>query len=195
MPGPARCPPVPIPPPRQRCGLRAARRPRPPPRGTRPPRLAYDNTQKGTRVLISLWDSLMFGRVPGTRPNISESHSEISTRVPFCIEGGGLPSPAIARVSESALVFCIHPRKPCRRRVGNRERRRAHKHSVFCEQHADWGVQNTRGCCFVSSAGVSKAPPPAGFFGRKRNSPGGLHGVVGGRQGDGGSDGLHQHQH
>ena len=34
----------------------------------------------------------MFGRVPknhqaflGTRPNISESHSEISTRVPFCI--------------------------------------------------------------------------------------------------------------
>ena len=41
--------------------------------------------QKGTRVLISLWDSLMFGRVPGTRPNISESHSEISTRVPFCI--------------------------------------------------------------------------------------------------------------
>ena len=42
--------------------------------------------QKGTRVLISLWDSLMFGRVPGTRPNISESHSEISTRVPFCIQ-------------------------------------------------------------------------------------------------------------
>ena len=27
----------------------------------------------------------MFGRVPGTRPNISESHSEISTRAPFCI--------------------------------------------------------------------------------------------------------------
>ena len=34
----------------------------------------------------------MFGRVPktpapflGTRPNISDSHSEISTRVPFCI--------------------------------------------------------------------------------------------------------------
>ena len=48
--------------------------------------------KKGTRVLISLWDSLMFGRVPksaaaflGTHPNISESHSEISTRVPFCI--------------------------------------------------------------------------------------------------------------
>ena len=50
---------------------------------------------RGTRVLISLWDSLMFGRVPkngvaflGTRPNISESHSEISTRVPFCITQG-----------------------------------------------------------------------------------------------------------
>ena len=40
---------------------------------------------EGTRVLISLSDSLMFGRVPGTRPNISESHSELSTRVPFCI--------------------------------------------------------------------------------------------------------------
>ena len=39
--------------------------------------------QKGTRVLISLWDSRMFGRVPSTRPNISESHSEIRTRVPF----------------------------------------------------------------------------------------------------------------
>ena len=51
--------------------------------------------QKGTRVLISLWDSLMFGRVPkktpddflGTRPNISESHSEISTLVPFVLQG------------------------------------------------------------------------------------------------------------
>ena len=31
----------------------------------------------------------MFGRVPGTRPNISESHIEISTRVPFCIAGQG----------------------------------------------------------------------------------------------------------
>ena len=41
--------------------------------------------QKSTRVLISLWDALMFARVPGTRPNNSESHSEMSTRVPFCI--------------------------------------------------------------------------------------------------------------
>ena len=41
--------------------------------------------QKGTRVLISLWYSLMFGWVPGTRPNVGESHSEISTQVPFCI--------------------------------------------------------------------------------------------------------------
>ena len=52
--------------------------------------------QKGTRVLISLWDSLMFGRVLkkyydllSTHPNISESHSEISTRVPFCIAIAG----------------------------------------------------------------------------------------------------------
>ena len=29
----------------------------------------------------------MFGRVPATCPNISESHSEIRTRVPFCIAG------------------------------------------------------------------------------------------------------------
>ena len=27
----------------------------------------------------------MFGRVPGTHPNISESNSEISTRVPFFV--------------------------------------------------------------------------------------------------------------
>ena len=37
------------------------------------------------KVTLSLWDSLMFGRVLGTRPNISEPHSEIGTRVPFCI--------------------------------------------------------------------------------------------------------------
>ena len=59
------------------------------------PVLLVSAIQKGTRVLISLWDSLMFGRVPtntaaflSTRPNISESHSEISTRVPFCIAAG-----------------------------------------------------------------------------------------------------------
>ena len=40
---------------------------------------------KGTRVLISLWYSLMFGRYQVPAPSISESHSEISTRVPFCI--------------------------------------------------------------------------------------------------------------
>ena len=39
---------------------------------------AAPTIQKGTRVLISLW-------VPGTRPHISESHSEISTQVPLCI--------------------------------------------------------------------------------------------------------------
>ena len=32
---------------------------------------AMSAIQKGTRVLISLCDSLMFGRVPGTRPNIA----------------------------------------------------------------------------------------------------------------------------
>ena len=53
---------------------------RPHPVRGRPPAI-----QKGTRVLISLWDSLMCGRVQGTRPNISESHSELRTRVPFCI--------------------------------------------------------------------------------------------------------------
>ena len=53
--------------------------------------------QKGTRVLISLWDSLMFGRVPGTRPNTSESHSEISTRVPFCIADCALGGPQAAQ--------------------------------------------------------------------------------------------------
>ena len=67
------------------CGIKSARR------TERGADFAVDATaiQKSTRVLISLWDSLMFGRVPGTRPNISESHSEISTRVPFCITKSG----------------------------------------------------------------------------------------------------------
>ena len=45
---------------------------------------------KGTRVRFSLLNSLMFGRVPGTRPNIREFNSEKRTRVPFCIERGRL---------------------------------------------------------------------------------------------------------
>ena len=74
--------------------------------------------QKDTRVLIPLWDSLMFGRVPengaaflGTRPNISESHSETSTRVPFCIVGpaGSLAcSPLFAARSFMAAVCGPH---------------------------------------------------------------------------------------
>ena len=68
--------------------------------------------QKGARVLISLWDSLMFGRVPknaapflGTRPDISESHSEISTRVPFCI--GARRSEAIGMMAFSYTVTTV----------------------------------------------------------------------------------------
>ena len=58
--------------------------------------------QKGTRVLISLWDSLMFGQVPGTRPNSSESHSEIRTRVAFCIPAIA-PRQATPRISTRIL--------------------------------------------------------------------------------------------
>ena len=75
-----------------------------------------DGTAVGTRVLISLWDSLMFGRVPkngvpflGTCPNISESHSEISTRVPFVLEN----DPGLAQVS----VFTCHPNNTCPSRL------------------------------------------------------------------------------
>ena len=47
----------------------------------------------------------MFGRVPGTRPNISESHSEISTRVPFCIATScGSPRGPQANVNTPALA-------------------------------------------------------------------------------------------
>ena len=62
----------------------------------------------------------MFGWVPGTRPNISESHSEISTRVPFCIAIAGPPSkwnkavaPLRAAVQANAapsFMGGIHPR-------------------------------------------------------------------------------------
>ena len=38
-----------------------------------------------------LWTRLQYK--PGTRPNISETHSEISTRVPFCIETVAYPRP------------------------------------------------------------------------------------------------------
>ena len=82
--------------------------------------------QKGTRVLISLWDSLMFGRVPknaalmfgrvpknaapflGTRPNIRESHSEISTRVPHCIVLAGACA-GRAQPAGRALRTCAPP--------------------------------------------------------------------------------------
>ena len=56
-----------------------------------------------TRVLILL----------GTRPNISESHSEISTRVPFCI---ALAGAARTPVSRLPLRVCLL-RVPGRRRV------------------------------------------------------------------------------
>ena len=39
----------------------------------------------------------MFGWVPGTRPNISESHSEKRTRVPFCIAADRSAEDAKAR--------------------------------------------------------------------------------------------------
>ena len=56
----------------------------------------------------------MFGLVPGTRPNIRESQSEISTRVPFCIEivvarvpGPGRPFPhATERLVSRVLRVC-----------------------------------------------------------------------------------------
>ena len=51
----------------------------------------------------------MFGRVPknvaaflGTRPNMSESHSEISTRVPFCIAAGRADAGHFERLHEHA---------------------------------------------------------------------------------------------
>ena len=63
-----------------------------------------------SRVLISLLDSLMFGRVPknaapfsGTRPNISESHSEISTRVPFYFVAGIVSRTLVANKTTGLL--------------------------------------------------------------------------------------------
>ena len=54
----------------------------------------------------------MFGRVPGTRPNISEYHSEISTRVPFCISAGGWTGGATARRAHAIrhVVFLLEGR-------------------------------------------------------------------------------------
>ena len=60
----------------------------------------------------------MFGRVPGTRPNISESHSEVSTRVPFCIATGatGATTNKDAADTLSALWFRPQASSP---RVGH----------------------------------------------------------------------------
>ena len=81
--------------------------------------------QKGTRVLISLWDSLMFGRVPK-----NGAHSEISTRVPFCntqaqLDGPRYPpprkpasdsTPSVALPNARMLLsFHFHP---CREKFG-----------------------------------------------------------------------------
>ena len=49
----------------------------------------------------------MFGRVPGTLPNISESHSEMSTRVPFC-----MPPILQMLVSQTFGGMECYPREP-----------------------------------------------------------------------------------
>ena len=67
----------------------------------------------------------MFGLVPkngapflgapflGTRPNISESHSEISTRVPLCIRGGRRAYDAGADACGNAAVVLLQFRCGC----------------------------------------------------------------------------------
>ena len=62
----------------------------------------------------------MFGRVPkhgasclGTRPNIRENHSEISTRVPFCIAAGPQRRPrGLARTATAAAAAEAAPALP-----------------------------------------------------------------------------------
>ena len=119
--------------------------------------------QKGTRVLISLWDSLMFERVPknaapflGTRPNISESHSEISTRLPFCITQA-------RHWHVTASPSCDRARQP--QRAPGRAARRA---------------PETRGCCAddsrrrgsrVRRATSSKARSDTPHTRRRQSSP------------------------
>ena len=55
----------------------------------------------------------MFGRVPksaapfvGTRPKISESHSEISARVPFCIVAGQISA---TELSDGRVLALLRP--------------------------------------------------------------------------------------
>ena len=55
----------------------------------------------------------MFGRVPGPRPNISESDGEISTRVPFCIVesiGEGCVCSRAASQRVTAAAVCANRR-------------------------------------------------------------------------------------
>ena len=57
--------------------------------------------------------------LPGTRPNISESNSDISTRVPFCIATGQAGGARAAQVGErcqhvGALDVLQEPARPPR---------------------------------------------------------------------------------
>ena len=45
----------------------------------------------------------------GTRPNISESHSEISTRVPYCIAGDGEETESNSLIFELKVACKVRP--------------------------------------------------------------------------------------
>ena len=94
--------------------------------------------QKGTQGLISPWDSLMFGRVLDTRPNMSESHSETSTRVPFCIA---------AQISRFRRPTRIH-RRP------TRGRHAARHHAARCSR-------GSFGCVLLCRASACRLPRAA----------------------------------
>ena len=106
--------------------------------------------QKGIRVLISLLDSLMFGRVPGTRPNISESHSEISTRVPVCIESGRCQLCACAR----PLSAAARSRRGARTTTRHHGNRRQAPHRA---RHAQ--AQRAAGCTGAGPARIETHVP------------------------------------
>ena len=100
----------------------------------------------------------MFGRVPGTRPNISESHSEISTRVPFCIEhhvDGPRPAARRRRAAAGARRGLWQSARAPHERTALRHETR----SCARQQggYAQWRVPNTgRGRHARASAGSLK---------------------------------------
>ena len=97
----------------------------------------------------------MFGWVPGTRPNISESHSEISTRVPFCIATSLSPNRTSSTFGETTNEFLRQMGLIGAPRLFGVSQRRRKKANLFHPSLA----ASQRGFYIASAAAAATAAP------------------------------------